>query len=66
MTTTVPRQRRRPGPPSKGERRLLGTRVPLDLVERVHAEAAAAGLSVSELLAGVIAQRYRQEETRAS
>jgi len=50
----------------KGPRRFLATRVPLEDAARASAAAAAAGLTVSDYIADLLAQALAEEERRVT
>lgn len=62
MTDPAPRRRYAHW---KGPRRLVQTRVPVDLAEQLRADAAAAGVTVSDHLGALLARALEQEEAPA-
>ena len=54
----MPRRRSQGGRPSKGERDLLSTRLPVALAEAVRDEAERQGLSYSDYIGNLIAAKH--------
>ena len=59
-------ERRKPGPPSKGDREQVRARVPVPLLDALKAEAARRGVTfndfIGETLAEVVGGPYRDQE----
>ena len=52
------------GRPSKGDRRLVGSRMPISDVDKLHAVAAARGMTVSDYVAELVQSHLRNVDSQ--